>query len=250
MAIEALIFKGTGRGARRELAVSIPHGMGLDELLAGLRSRLQESQGFFRGTPVVLTGRPLTAAERQRVGELMAEFGMVLVDSPREDNNPPPARAGLTGADRHGGDGTGGRRANVGTDGERLPEQASRGAPRDGEAVVEPPDDDCTLLVRRTLRSGQKVFYSGHVVILGDVNPGAVVTCTGDIVVMGRLRGVAHAGAGGNVHARVMALRLQPTQLRIAHVISRAPDDADEGPGWPEVAVINDGVIEIQAFTP
>ena len=47
-----------------------------------------------------------------------------------------------------------------------------------------------------------------------------------------------------------MAFRLQPTQLRIAHYISRAPDDGDAGPGWPEAARVNNGVIEIHAFTP
>ena len=55
-----------------------------------------------------------------------------------------------------------------------------------------------TLLVRRTLRSGQRVRFDGNVVVLGDVNPGAEITARGDIVVMGWIRGLAHAGADGD----------------------------------------------------
>lgn len=223
MATEALIVKGLGRGNRRRLAISVPREMTLEDLLEGLRVRLRESQGFFRGAPVILEGRHLTEEERRRVGELVAEFGMTLSEKDPEDEELAP-KAKASPASR--------------------PEPAG-----DGPWVQVPPDDQ-TLLVRRTLRSGQRIFFAGNVVVLGDVNPGAVVTCTGDIAVMGRLRGVAHAGAGGNVAARVMAFRLEPTQLRIAHYISRAPDGNQKGPDWPEVAMIRDDVIEIQAFMP
>src|SRR5690606_16549171 len=74
--------------------------------------------------------------------------------------------------------------------------------------------EEQTLLVRRTIRSGQRIDYHGNVVVMGDVNAGAVVTCTGDIVVLGSLRGLAHAGAEGNDEAVVVAFRLEPTQLR------------------------------------
>ncbi|HHW08898.1 MAG TPA: septum site-determining protein MinC [Firmicutes bacterium] len=106
------------------------------------------------------------------------------------------------------------------------------------------------LLLKRTLRSGQRIDFDGNVVVVGDVNPGAVITCTGDIVVIGTLRGVAHAGAGGNTKAQVVAFRLEPTQLRIASVISRAPDGESPHPSAPEVALIKDGAIHIQTYAP
>lgn len=219
--------------------------MELDELLRELRVRLQESQGFFRGSPVLLQGRPLSPGERRLVGELMREFGMELSEPGGEDD----VRITSDGRGASGGSSDPGRGRE---DGRGLRSAADYGARTDsfGGSTADIPPDDRTLLVRRTVRSGQRIFYAGNVVVLGDVNPGAEVTCTGDIVVMGRLRGVAHAGAGGNVGARVMAFRLQPTQLRIAHYISRAPDGVDEEPQWPEVASVNEGVIEIQAFTP
>ncbi len=105
-----------------------------------------------------------------------------------------------------------------------------------------------TSLLRRTLRSGQHVRYDGNVVVIGDVNPGAEITASGDILVFGSFRGVAHAGASGDEQAVVAALRLQPTQLRIANYISRAPDEGSKPPTRPEIAKIRAGNIEIEGF--
>ena len=103
-----------------------------------------------------------------------------------------------------------------------------------------------TILVQRTIRSGQTVRYSGHIVILGDVNPGAEIIAGGNIMVLGCLRGIAHAGALGNQLAVVAAFRLEPTQLRIANHITRAPDGENWQPQEPEVAKIKNGVVVIE----
>ncbi len=105
-----------------------------------------------------------------------------------------------------------------------------------------------TSLIRRTLRSGQHIRYDGHVVVIGDVNPGAEITASGDIIVFGAFRGVAHAGATGDEGAVVAALKLQPTQLRIANYISRPPDGRAKTPEKPEIARIKSGQIEIDRF--
>ncbi|NMB24775.1 MAG: septum site-determining protein MinC [Firmicutes bacterium] len=110
---------------------------------------------------------------------------------------------------------------------------------------------DNALIVRRTLRSGQRVHHVGSVVVLGDVNPGAEVVAGGDIIVLGTLRGIAHAGALGEEAAVVMALKLLPTQLRIAHFISRAPDHVDAPePQGPEIAQIRNNLITIHSYGP
>lgn len=106
-----------------------------------------------------------------------------------------------------------------------------------------------TLLIRKTLRSGQHVRFYGNVVILGDVNPGAEIVAGGDIIVMGWLRGLAHAGAEGNTQAMVAAFRLNPTQIRIAHFIGRAPDKEDTTlPTVPEFAEVRDGQLIIDQW--
>lgn len=118
-----------------------------------------------------------------------------------------------------------------------------------GKEGVDPEEmDDNTVLVQRTLRSGQSIYYDGNVVIVGDINPGGEVVATGNVVVMGYLRGVVHAGAGGNENAAVYAFRMRPTQLRIAGHITRAPDGDEVEPVVPEVARIKDGIVVIEAF--
>ncbi|MBN1964742.1 MAG: septum site-determining protein MinC, partial [Anaerolineae bacterium] len=72
------------------------------------------------------------------------------------------------------------------------------------------------VLVRRTLRSGRTIRSEGHVVVLGDVNPGAKIIATGDVIVWGRLRGTVHAGALGDEEAIICALDMMPMQLRVA----------------------------------
>jgi septum site-determining protein MinC len=102
------------------------------------------------------------------------------------------------------------------------------------------------VLVQRTIRSGQTLQYPGHIVILGDVNPGAEIIAGGNIIVMGSLRGIAHAGAEGSSDAVVAAFRLEPTQLRIANHITRAPDGEKFTPEYPEVARVRNEVVVIE----
>lgn len=109
-------------------------------------------------------------------------------------------------------------------------------------------EEGVTKFVRGTLRSGRSVEFEGNVVILGDINPGAEVIAHGNIAVFGSLRGVAHAGAGGNENAWVVAQRLQPTQLRIGSLITRAPDEEGDGPSSPEIAYVKDKYIMIEPY--
>ncbi len=115
---------------------------------------------------------------------------------------------------------------------------------------VEIPPANRTLLIERTLRSGQFISYPGHVVVMGDVNPGAEIVAGGHIMVFGSLRGVAHAGAYGNINAVVTAFRLNPTQLRIAGFITRSPDGEEIKPHQPETASIIGDAIVIDKYYP
>jgi septum site-determining protein MinC len=104
-------------------------------------------------------------------------------------------------------------------------------------------------VVKRTLRSGQLIRSEGHVVVVGDVNPGAKIVAGGDIIVWGRLRGVVHAGAEGDESVVVCALDMSPTQLRIAGYIVTSPDDNNQRrKPQPEVASIRDAQIVVEAW--
>ena len=76
-----------------------------------------------------------------------------------------------------------------------------------------------TKLVDSSLRSGKKIEFEGTLVILGDVNPGAEVIAEEHIIIMGTLRGLAHAGAKGNRKAMVVAYEIDAPQIRIADIV-------------------------------
>lgn len=101
-----------------------------------------------------------------------------------------------------------------------------------------------TIFHTGTVRSGMNLKSEGHLVIKGDVNPGAEISAVGNIVVLGALKGIVHAGSDGNKEAYVAALQLSPTQIRIADIITRAPDDAVEAM-IPEYAYVKDDRIYI-----
>lgn len=108
-----------------------------------------------------------------------------------------------------------------------------------------------TMLIEGPLRSGHKVDYDGNVVVMGDVNAGAEVRAAGHVIIFGALRGMVHGGAKGNTDAKVSALMLFPTQLRIADHITCPPEGYEEIAGrGPEIAALRDDkvVIEQLAF--
>ncbi len=102
---------------------------------------------------------------------------------------------------------------------------------------------DC-LYLDKTLRSGVEIRYPGTVVIRGDANPGSAIAAGGDILVWGRLCGVAHAGINGNESAIIMALNLATNQVRIASRTARVPESKLDVP-CPEVAYISEKGIRI-----
>jgi septum site-determining protein MinC len=115
-------------------------------------------------------------------------------------------------------------------------------------------DEPDARILYGTLRSGQKVETEHSIVVFGDVNSGAEVIAGGDVVILGTLRGIAHAGAyeesgGGRV---IFSLNLRPTQLRIGLVISRGSgsEDAESTPrgGLPEVARVDGNMIVVEPY--
>lgn len=106
-----------------------------------------------------------------------------------------------------------------------------------------------TKFLRRTIRSGQIINYSGNIVIIGDVNPGSQIYAAGNIIVFGALRGEVHAGINGNERAMIAAFRLEPEILQIAKRICRPPDN-DEKPDYPEVAKLKGNSIIVEPYSP
>lgn len=228
---EAVVFRGDRHGLSLQIAHDAPFGDVIDEL----RRKLNKAADFFRGAQVRIESgqRPTDEVETRLLHELMRAHGMKLAgEAQAERADDRPAKVAETRPD------------NGSATARRLVDGALASR-SDNTAEREP-----CLLVERTLRSGQRIEYDGSVVVLGDVNPGADVVATGSIVVLGALRGMVHAGAGGSTEVRVVALRLHPTQLRIANYISRPPDGEPPEAAGPEVALISGEHIQIERFQP
>jgi septum site-determining protein MinC len=103
------------------------------------------------------------------------------------------------------------------------------------------------IVVYKTLRSGQTLASEGSVVIWGDVHESAEVIAAKDVIVLGRLEGVAHAGCLGEINSLVFALRLFPRQIRIGNLISQPPSDYVRN-DFPEVAFVEDGIICVKEY--
>jgi septum site-determining protein MinC len=111
------------------------------------------------------------------------------------------------------------------------------------------PEKGDTLMLRRTIRSGQNLYYPGNIMLLGDVHPGGEVIAEENIIVWGTLRGIVHAGSKGNKKAFIIALQLAPAQLRIAQYIACAPDQkGSHPPQKPEIAYLQDERIVISDY--
>lgn len=115
--------------------------------------------------------------------------------------------------------------------------------------AVEDLGEETALFLNRTLRSGTRIEFAGHVVVLGDVNPGAEILAEGNVIIWGRLRGTVHAGYKGNREAVVCALDFSPMQLRIADEASAAM--SPKASSKPQIARINEfGNLQAENWSP
>jgi septum site-determining protein MinC len=213
----------TIKGIRDGLLVTVGGEGAWGDAAQALLAQIDQSGEFFRGARLALSvgPRPLSAAELSRLRDALSERSVGLW--------------AVLGDSAHTASAAQALGLNV-----ALPTTTPTG--NKPEPVIDPEEGrEDAVMVRRTLRSGRSIRHGGHVVVIGDVNPGAEIVANGDIVVWGHLRGVAHAGAGGDEQAVVCALDLAPTQLRIASRIATSP--TRKGDPRPEMARIKDGQI-------
>jgi septum site-determining protein MinC len=73
-----------------------------------------------------------------------------------------------------------------------------------------------TTMITQPIRSGQRIYASGDLVILAQVSAGAEIMAEGNIHVYNTLRGRALAGVRGNAEARIFCFDLQAELISIA----------------------------------
>lgn len=200
------------RGRMDGLAIEVGAGP-WPEITAALAARLDQSASFFRNANVALELGPRALAEDELnvIATLLHKHGMALalVRTGAERTFQSALALGLTVT-------------LEGADGAAMAEAA---------AATTNVNTAGFFVYRGYLRSGNRLRRQEHVLVIGDVNPGAEVISDGDVLVWGRLRGIVHAGAAGNVRSIVAALDMEPTQLRIADVMTTSPDPQPGQPG-------------------
>jgi septum site-determining protein MinC len=214
------------KGIREGLLVSLGDA-GWPVLRRALMERIEAQPAFFQGARLALDvgSQVLHVADLSALRDLLSERGIILW-AVMSSSSVTESTSQILG----------------------LATRIHKPHPQEAPTIAKGIDDDTALWVNKTLRSGTRIEFASHIVILGDVNPGAEVVAGGSVIVWGRVRGVVHAGAQGNRDAVVCALDLSPTQLRIAGEIAVAPER--RGKPQPEVVRLKDGRLQAEPWTP
>lgn len=224
---ELIAIKGINDGLLISLSTTEKWQSVTDELA----KRIDGKRAFYSGATIIveLGARPVPKYELSSLKALLERRGLSL-SLVRSDSDTTRQSA---------------RSLDLKTSENGLPANPAR-----GQAETRPvnPEETGTrgVIFRRTLRSGRTIHSEGHVVVFGDVNPGAKVIAAGDVVVWGKLRGTVHAGALGDESAVVCALDMNPNQLRIASYIVTSPS-GKRRKILPEVASIRGNQIVVEA---
>ena len=116
-----------------------------------------------------------------------------------------------------------------------------------GESFLDRLSQKKDILYRGTVRSGDRISSNGDLCIIGDVNPGAIVSAYNNVYVWGKLLGIAFAGEDGNKKASIASLWLEPIQLRICEIIAIGPKDKPKHQ-HPEIAILENNKIIIKPY--
>ncbi len=219
--MESIIIKGTKEGLVFYFNTNLAP---FEELCTKLQEKLAQSSHFFLNSFYFLAAESCLTPEQENVIHgILQENGLKLGVTPQKK-----AEHSFVSLDEEGG------------------ALYAYTAPKGVEPEIYSATEGNAVLLTGTLRSGQTVEIKGDAVLLGDINAGAYLMATGNIVVMGELRGLAHAGVYGDTKAYIMAWRLKAGQIRIAQVVGKG-DDKAAGTG-PEIARIEDGIIVISPY--
>ncbi len=219
--MEAVSIKGTKNG----LVIMLNPQADIEDIKSNLRTKMEKSKGFFKGAKYTLYSpeNPNIKLDKSELEVICRQYGLIPstdVTWPHENNNKPQQEYTDLGKNKT---------ARV------IPIRQQSCS--QGENV---------LLIRRTLRSGQKISSSKSVVILGDVNPGAEVISENSIYVMGTCGGTIHAGVSDNLMSEVIALKYQPIVLRIGSITAE-PHLSIESHG-PVLATVNRGKVILKKY--
>lgn len=196
---------------------------GFDELIKAVEVKFKDASRFFKNakTAICFEGRKLSNEEEQQLIEIIegtTELEIICVidaDKDREDFF------------------------------KRIVEETIQ-ENEVKKQKAETPDLSSGQFYRGTLRSGQILESEGDVIVLGDVNPGAKVIAARNVVILGCLKGTVYAGMNSADSAFVVAMSMNPMQIRIGNNIARSDDNSKKKNSDPQIAFLENGNIYIE----
>ena len=215
---ESVVIKSNAYGIIVNLDDAVP----FDKLLEDIGKKFKDSAKFFKNAKMGISfkGRELTDEQEKAILNIISENTTMEILCVVDNNS--------------------------------FDEEVFKRALEEKEAQIAELEAKDGQFYKGTLRSGQVFEAETSVVILGDVNPGATVISTGNIVVLGALKGIAYAGGNGNESAFVVALEMNPVQIKIGDKIARCADQPSffkrkkKVSAEPKIAFVENGSIYIE----
>jgi len=200
------------KGKTNELIIVLNEYADFNALKDEFTAKCAKSRGFFSSAAVSVTfgGRKLAKDEQEELTTILLNETNIIISEPERATGEEPDGADAAKTDEKHAEKT------TQTDG-RAETKEHRREPEINYGSA--------FFHKGTLRSGQNINYNGSVVVIGDVNPGGEIFAEGNIIVIGAVKGMVHAGCGGDKSCFVFALNLSPTQLRIADMIAYIPPE-------------------------
>ncbi len=178
----------------------------MDEIKSELVKKISDSSKFFNNASIAISfdGKQISAAEEQELIEIISKNSTINIVCVMDKND-------------------------------ELDDKFKYAIENKSTPVTENTNDG--EFYKGTLRSGQVLESSSSIVILGDVNPGSRIISGGNVIVLGSLKGNVYAGANGIPGAFVVALEMNPVQIRIGDVIARSGDNTKKRFSKPETKI-------------
>ncbi len=199
-----------------------------------LQEKIQLAPEFFKNSPLVIDLQELNKQELEtnieELTELIYKLGLLPIGI-RGGNQEQNKKALELGIPMH------------------STQNSAAVEPKAAKVVVPEPaatDIATTTLITQPVRSGQRVYASGDLIIVAQVSAGAEILAEGNIHVYSSLRGRALAGVQGNSNARIFCSDLQAELISIAGNYKINEDLKDDVRNKPVQVYLQDHTLIIK----
>lgn len=222
------------KGSHDGLVIHIEPEAGLSEMLSSLKEKLLQVNGYFDDSKVTLafSGKQLSMIDKHELLEVIRQNSKMNIITVRDAEEPLAVKKPKS------------ENPKAGQNDLKLKSKIV-----ELNGLLQEAQSKKVSLHSGTLRSGQSVSVDSTLVLIGDVNSGAVINAGGSVIIVGKLRGgVVNCGLSGKDKAFVFALEMKPVLLRINNVYGRF-DDSQDIESEPMVAYVQNEQIAIEPIS-